>query len=77
MKNFKNLLRPIAYTIGKIIASNQKMFDIYRHTDFRGKQFLSEYINPAFQNGIYSCNELKYNIDFSDQIQKSVYLGTI
>ncbi|MDD1416744.1 FkbM family methyltransferase [Dolichospermum sp. ST_con] len=76
MKSFKNLLRPIAYIIGKIITSDQKMFDIYRHTDFRGKLFLSEYINHAFQNGIYHCNELKYNIDFSDQIQKSVYLGT-
>ncbi|MDB9521182.1 FkbM family methyltransferase [Dolichospermum circinale CS-1225] len=76
MKSFKNSLRPIAYIIGKIITSNQQMFDIYRHTDFRGKLFLSEYINTVFQNGIYSCNELKYNIDFSDQIQKSVYLGT-
>jgi hypothetical protein len=45
MNFFKNTLRPIAYIIGKIITSNQKMFDIYRHTDFRGKLFLSEYIN--------------------------------
>ncbi|MDB9485996.1 hypothetical protein PN492_05445 [Dolichospermum circinale CS-537/01] len=52
MKSFKNSLRPIAYIIGKIITSNQQMFDIYRHTDFRGKLFLSEYINTVFQNGI-------------------------
>jgi FkbM family methyltransferase len=76
MKSFKNLLRPIAYIIAKIITSNQEMFDIYRHSNFRGKLFLSEYINHAFQNGIYNCNELKYNIDFSDQIQEMVYLGT-
>jgi tRNA G37 N-methylase Trm5 len=76
MKSFKNLLRPIAYIIGKIITSNQNLFDIYRHTDFRGKLLLSEYINHVVKNGIYQCNQLKYSIDFSDQIQKSVYLGT-
>lgn len=76
MNLVKNALAPISYIIAKFISSNQKLFDIYRYFDFKGKLFLSEFINYSAQNGIYICGQLKYDIDFTDKIQEMVYLGT-
>lgn len=72
----KKALTPIAYIIAKVISSNQKLFDIYRSVDFKGKLFISGFIKNSAQNGIYLCGQLKYNIDFTDKIQEMVYLGT-
>jgi FkbM family methyltransferase len=72
----KSILTPIAIVISKLINLNQTSIDIYRKIDFKGKLFISEFISISHKNGIYLCGDLKYNIDFTDDIQKMVYLGT-
>lgn len=72
----KKTLLPFAWIIAKIINHNSKLLSFYRDVNFKGKLFISRFINIPHENGVYSCQELKYHINFSDQIQEMVYLGT-
>lgn len=72
----RKILSPVARLIARVIASNRSMLDLYRSFDFKGKLFISGFIDISIQNGIYKCRGLNYSINFTDQIQEMVYFGT-
>lgn len=76
MSLLKIFLAPVGYMVGTLISKNKWILEIYRSKNFKGKLFLSSFIDKNnFKNGIYKCGGLKYNIDFKDKIQEMVYLG--
>lgn len=75
--SLKKSMIPFAYIIGKCLNINSALFEIYRNKNFKGKLLISGFLDRSkFLNGTYKCGGVKYEIDFKDQIQEMIYLGT-
>lgn len=70
-----NVLSPFAAVAGKLISVNGWLFEQYRRRNFKGKQYLSRFINRSFSDGVYSCQEASFDLSFEDGIQREIYLG--
>ncbi|XZE55540.1 FkbM family methyltransferase [Planctomycetaceae bacterium SH139] len=70
------LLKPILAFTGGAISRVPLLYSVYRNHNFRGKQLLSNYISLPKESGIYDVNGLKYELDFQDEIQQAIFLGT-
>ena len=68
--------RPIAWVLGSLISSSSVLTNLYRNASFKGKLLISEYVRLPPENGEYVCKGIKFDIDFSDGIQRAIYFNT-
>jgi len=65
---------PVARAAAFVLDRNDRLFRWYRDQSFRGKLFISEYLERRLRNGVHECDGLLYDFDFADSVQRSVYL---
>ncbi len=73
----KSVSKPIGKTIAQLVNSHLVSIEIFRNIDFKGKQTISDYLDPHLftDSNIYSCQDILFDIDFQDAIQKYIYLN--
>ncbi len=75
------VLDSVSKTIGKSIAQlfNSRLVSIetFRNIDFKGKQTISDYLDPSLfpDSDTYQCQDILFDINFQDAIQKYIYLN--
>jgi FkbM family methyltransferase len=77
MRVLKSASKPIAKTIAQLVNSRLVSMETFRNMDFKGKQTISDYLDPNLfpDPDIYQCQDILFDIDFQDQIQKYIYLN--
>lgn len=70
------LFRPIARVAGSLISRSPMAIDLFRGSEFKGKVLISDYVTIPSANGTFPCNGPQFELDFSDGIQRAIYLGT-
>jgi FkbM family methyltransferase len=77
MEILKSASKPIGKAIAQLINSRLVSIETFRKIDFKGKQTISGYLDPNLfpDSSIYSCQDILFDINFQDDIQKYIYLN--
>lgn len=70
------LFKTVAWGVGNAISCVPGARDLFRASDFKGKQLISDFVQLPAGRGEYRCNGVRFDLDFSDAIQRAIYLGT-